>query len=222
MRLLAILISLMALLATEFAKADGWKPNPGPAPFPIQVQVLRVIGTGCPKGTISATLSPDQTTLSVLFDQLGTQVPAGTGFDRKQCSITLGVKFIGKYRVAIIGSDIRGFASVPAQARSTISIEHRSVYSYMTTNTFTKNLIGPSEENIEMVNRFPNKPMWSQCGTQMKYSSQTFPFMVIRMDISSQNQNPSQDLVAMIDSFDFSAAPLSYQIAWMSDKSCPN
>lgn len=221
MKLLAIFLSLIALLATEFAKAqDG--------PYSVQVQVIRVSGTGCPTGSVAAALSPDQGTLSVLFDQLGTQILAGSGVlqDRKSCTLTLGIKFGGQYRMAIVGSDVRGFASVPSGAISQISVKHRSIFSpsdkLSKLMDFQKTIHGPSEQNIEMINRFPQKPMWSHCGTQMKYNTQIFPFMYVTIDVASQNQNSADDLVAMIDSFDFSSAPLSYQLAWKRDtKNCP-
>lgn len=227
MRLITLAASLLALFLVEIASAKSmWKPNFGPAPFPIEVKVIRTYGSGCPAGTISATLSPDQTSVSILFDQLGTNLPASSVLvqDRKTCAITLGVKFHGQHRVAIVGSDIRGFASVPANARSSISVQHQSIYGmgqkfdYM---NFSRNLVGPTEQNIEMINRFGHKPLWSQCGTQMRYGP-TFPFMTIVIDVNSQQANADQDLIAAIDSFDFTTSPLSYQIAWTIDrKNCP-
>ena len=42
-------------------------------------------GTGCPSGSVSATLSPDATSLSLLFDKYQVAVGGTTGksFDRK-------------------------------------------------------------------------------------------------------------------------------------------
>lgn len=226
MRLLSIAFSLLAIFLAEMANAGSmWRPHFEPAPFPIQVAVVRTMGSGCPQGSVSAALSPDQSTVSILFDKLGSQLSAGSGMmqDHQTCTITLGVKFGGKYRVAIVGSDVRGYANVPAQATSSISIKHMSIYDIRNTFNFNKTLVGPTEQNIMMSNRFPQRPLWSQCGTQMKYSTQIFPFMFITIDVTSQTQNTSQDLISMIDSLDFSAAPLSYQLAWTPDNSnCPN
>jgi hypothetical protein len=50
-------------------------------------------GTGCPDGTVSVTLSPDQKSLSLLFDQYQVEVGGDTGksFDRKSCNIAIPV-----------------------------------------------------------------------------------------------------------------------------------
>jgi hypothetical protein len=50
-------------------------------------------GTGCPEGTVSATLSPDAKSLSLLFDHYQISVGGATGksFDRKSCNIAIPV-----------------------------------------------------------------------------------------------------------------------------------
>lgn len=226
MKAFAALIICILTSQTVFAKRSP-QPQFGPAPFPIQVAVLRTFGAGCPDGSVSATLSPDQTTVSILFDKLATQLPAGPApaQESKSCTIVLGVKSIGQYRVAIVGSDVRGYANVPAGSRSSISIKHAGIFNApkdMSHMNFKRDLVGPVEENIEMANRFPHKPLWSDCGSQQRYNPNIFPFMNITIDINSVNQNEEQDLIAAIDSLDYSGSPLVYHVAWIHDtRSCP-
>ena len=221
------LFLLFVVLFNASTSHARWRPQFGPPPFKIDVEVLRTFGDGCPMGSVAATMSPDQTSVSLLFDQLLTEIPPSPTPTqaRRTCYVTLGIKFIGQYRVAIAGSDVRGFASVPMNAMSTITVSHNSIYisrRHQDRMNFTKKIMGPAEENIEMFSRFQDALLWSQCGTQMRYGP-TFPFMTISIEINSQNRNANENLIAAIDSFDYSTnAPLSYHLAWTPDtKNCP-
>ena len=50
-------------------------------------------GTGCPDGTASVTLSPDQKSLSILFDVFVVEAGGATNksFDRKVCNVAIPV-----------------------------------------------------------------------------------------------------------------------------------
>lgn len=228
-RLLNILLVLGTLFAIQQLNAKSmWKPRLDPAPFPIQVKVIRMMGDGCPQGSVSAALTPDQTTVSILFDQLLTDVPAassGPTMGRKSCSVTLDVKFAGQYRVAVVGSDINGFVHIPAGANSKISVKHWSMFDLGGRNAakmnMDRNFTGPTEQNVQMLSRFADVPMWSYCGTQMR-SNMDLPFMTINIELTSNNQNPAENLLAAIDSLDFTTSGLAYHLAWTEDrKSCP-
>lgn len=225
MRVMLAVYMLVALFMVEPALARSmWKPNFGPAPFPIQVEVMRTSGTGCPAGSIAALMSPDNTSVSIMFDQLQVDLPASSVLvqDRKFCQITLGIRFGGQYRVAIVGSDVRGFIGVPAQATGAIRVQHWSIFGnakHHARMKFVQELVGPAQQNVQMINRFPDMPLWSYCGTQMNSSIQ---FMTISIEVSSQNQNTVENAMTSIDSFDFTTSPLSYQLAWTTDrKNCP-
>lgn len=228
LRFLNIMIVLATLFAIQQLQAKSqWRPNFGPAPFPIQMKVLRTFGDGCPQGTVSAAMTPDQTTVSLLFDQLLTEVSASPSPSvvKKTCSVSLSVKFSGQYRVAIVGSDLNGFVHVPTGANSKISVKHWSIYDMGGRNAakmnFEKSFNGPIEQNVVMNNRFQDVPLWSQCGTQMRYSPE-FQFMTINIEITSMNQNPGESLLAAIDSLDMSSNGLTYHLAWTPDtKNCP-
>lgn len=60
-------------------------------------------GTGCPSGSVSATLSPDATSLSLLFDKYQVAVGGTTGesFDRKSCNIAIPVRVPQGFSVSI-------------------------------------------------------------------------------------------------------------------------
>ncbi len=198
-------------------------------PYGVIIQVNRVMGAGCPAGSASANVSPDGSTVSIIFDRLNTDIPATAErvHLRTQCTVELGLKFGGQYRMAIIGSDVRGFASVPSLARSKIKIQHRSIFSWQPKDlakmNFQREIVGPHQEDLMMQTRFSNRPLWSHCGTQMRYNTMIFPFMWIALEIESENSNPTEGLITSIDTLDVGGDPaLVYHLAWKRDtKNCP-
>jgi hypothetical protein len=221
-KLFQILAGAALLWAGSADAKSLWTPRPGPPPFNVQVHVLRTFGDGCPQGTVRAAMTPDQSSVSILFDNFVTEIQATPALlqARKVCNITLGIKFPGQYRVAIVGSDVRGFVHVPQGAASTIAVNHHSIYGRSDRMNFKRTFNGPTEQTVEMNSRFMDAPLWSQCGTQFR-GAMIFPFMTISMEINSASQNPQDNLLAAIDAMDFSA-PLSYHLAWTPDnKNCP-
>ncbi|NDG85880.1 MAG: DUF4360 domain-containing protein, partial [Proteobacteria bacterium] len=61
-------------------------------------------GTGCPLGTVSAQLSPDARSLSILFGQFQAEAGGMTGktVDRKACNVAIPVNVPGGYSVSVI------------------------------------------------------------------------------------------------------------------------
>lgn len=223
-----VIISLVVLLFySSLVEAKSmWTPRFDPPPFNIQVQVLRMFGDGCPAGTARAAITPDRSTISILFDNFVNEIPPTLTLlqAKKTCSVTLGIKFPGQNRVAIVGSDARGFAHVPAGGVASFAVNHHSIYGtpkHTQKMSIRRDVHGPSEGPVEIQSRFQDLPLWSQCGTQMKYNKMIFPFMTITMELSGRSQDPQDSLLAAMDSLDFSA-PLSYHLAWTPDtKNCP-
>jgi hypothetical protein len=205
-----------------------YQPGDGAAPVDIQVQVVRMQGLGCPPGGAVATLSPDGQSVSILFDKMSTELAAGSpSTEKKLCMVYLGLKFSGQYRVAIVGSDARGFVSVPAGGQSTISVQHFSIFTMnpaiLKRMNLTQTFVGPRAENVMLHSDFRDVPMWSYCGTQMRPDGQPMPLMTIALQIDSSNSNPSENLIAAIDSLDIGgASTLTYQLMWTQDtRNCP-
>ncbi len=205
-----------------------YRPGDGAAPIDIEVQVTRMQGLGCPSGGAVATLSPDGSSVSILFDKMSTELAAGSpSTERKQCMVVLGLRFSGQYRVAIVGSDARGFVSVPAGGQSTITVQHSSIFTVdpriMRRMNLTQTFVGPRAEDVLLHSDFRDVPMWSYCGSQMR-GRQTMPLMTIGLEINSMNSNPSENLIAAIDSLDIGGptSSLTYQLLWTQDtRNCP-
>ena len=71
-------------------------------------------GNGCPSGSASVTISPDQSELSILFDQYIAEAGNTTGlpFDRKSCNLSVPVFVPQGYSVAVFKVDYRGFNAI--------------------------------------------------------------------------------------------------------------
>ena len=129
-RFLLVSLTLAASLGAQIANAKSmFTPGVGPSPVDIKTEIVSMSGTGCPQGGAVATMSPDGSSVSILFDKMSTELPASPQVhEQKMCMIRLGFRFPGKYRVAVVGSDARGFVSVPAGGQSTIAIQHYSIF----------------------------------------------------------------------------------------------
>lgn len=203
------------------------QPGEGVAPTNIQVEVTRMQGLGCPAKSAVATLSPDGTSVSILFDKMSTELAAGApSTQKKMCLVYLGLKFDGPYRVAIVGSDARGFVSVPQGAQSTIAIQHYSIFTMdpriLGRMNLSQTFVGPAAQDVVLHSEFRDLPIWSYCGSQMRGRS-SMPLMTIGLTIDSSNSSPSENLIAAIDSLDIGGTPtLTYDLMWAQDvRGCP-
>lgn len=71
-------------------------------------------GSGCPEGSVSASLTEDQSTISFLFDQFRIDAGSDIGVTDKRanCAINLKVKVPVGYRLEVSRIDYRGFAVI--------------------------------------------------------------------------------------------------------------
>lgn len=73
-----------------------------------------ISGPGCPAGSAAVAVSPDQKTISILFDKFSIEKPAGSAGGRVACNIRIDVHNISPgYVLDTTAFDIRGFAQIP-------------------------------------------------------------------------------------------------------------
>ena len=80
---------------------------------------INLMGEGCPQGTFSVVESPDEQTVSIIFDQFSVEVPNGHRLvDSKGCNIHVSTILKDDERVDAIdiSVDYRGFVSVEGAA----------------------------------------------------------------------------------------------------------
>lgn len=182
--LIGILLSLIFVQTAVFAQSNLELGYPGYA------------GSGCPVGSASVTLSPDNTSLSLLFDNYVAQAGAATGLsmDRKNCNISIPVLVPSGYSVSIITVDYRGFTSIPIGGSGRFSAEY--FFAGSRGPIASRNFIPGREENFTITNRLGVEAMvWSTCGADVNLRVNTN--MLVR------SNRFLDDAMGVVDSADF-------------------
>ena len=81
---------------------------------------------GCPEGSYSTVISPDGTTLSILFDKFTVQsmsTSAG-GNERKVCRISAPLNLPSNYSIGVYKVDYRGFAKLAAKQEAQLEVQY--------------------------------------------------------------------------------------------------
>lgn len=162
-------------------------------------------GTGCPSGSVSATLSPDATSLSLLFDAYQVEAGGETGkkFDRKSCNVAIPVHVPQGRSVAVLAIDYRGYNNVPAGASTDFNVEY--FFAGARGPAFKKTFKGPLDEDYLIQNQLTAQSIvWSACGADVNLRTNSS----IRVNTTKNKQ-----ALATVDSQDVSAA-IVYLLQW--------
>lgn len=162
-------------------------------------------GTGCPAGSVSATLSPDAKSLSLLFDQYQISVGGTTGksFDRKSCNIAIPVHVPQGMSVSVLKIDYRGFNHLPASATSQFNVEY--FFAGTKGPAFQRLFRGALDEDYLINNELvAESVVWSGCGADVN----------LRTNSSMRVKTvTNKEAVSSIDSQDVNAG-IIYQLQW--------
>lgn len=192
-KLLSVLVLSSAILTN--AQADD-----------IQLGQPGYGGTGCPAGSVSATLSPDNKSLSLIFD--GFVAEAGPSsrrtIDRKTCNLAIPLHVPHGLSVSIIAVDYRGYIGLPSnRASATFSAEY--FFAGAMGPRISRNFYGPTDQEYLFQNVLGlQAAVWSPCGADVN--------MRVNSSMLVRNSGPG-DALASVDSADISAG-LIYQLAW--------
>lgn len=183
--------TLLALLLTTFSL-------PGFTQDSIQLGYPAYGGNGCPSGTASATLSPDATSLSIIFDQFLTEAGPASGrtIDRKSCNIAVPVHVPNGYSISIIAVDYRGYVGLPRSASARLQAEY--FFAGMRGPRFTQDFVGATDRDYTFSNQLGVETLvWSPCGADVN--------LRVNASMMVRNTNRSLDALATVDSADVSA-----------------
>jgi hypothetical protein len=120
--MLKTLVTGATLLASLAAPAAAATAAPVATPADkMAITVVAANGSGCPRGTASVTVSPDNQAFTVTYSQFTAQAGASTKPTdfRKNCQLALNVHVPQGYTYAIAGTDYRGFAHLERGASAT-------------------------------------------------------------------------------------------------------
>jgi hypothetical protein len=161
-------------------------------------------GNGCPQGTASATLSPDNTELSILFDAYTAEAYGAKTVDRKTCNLAIPVRVPQGYSFSVIAIDYRGFNALPRGASSSLNVEY--FFAGQRGPRFTRNFVGPVTDNYTVSNRLGVEAVvWSACGAETT--------LRINTNVMARTNYQQEQAMASVDSIDL-AAGLIYHLAW--------
>lgn len=182
--IITILLSLVFIQTAVYAQSNLELGYPGYA------------GSGCPAGSASVTLSPDGTSLTLLFDNYVAQAGGSSGLsmDRKNCNISIPVAVPDGYSVSILTVDYRGFISLPFGGSGRFSAEY--FFAGSRGPIASRNFIPGREENFTITNRLGVEAMvWSSCGADVNLRVNTN--MLVR------SNRYLDEAMGVVDSADF-------------------
>lgn len=161
-------------------------------------------GTGCPANSASVSLSPDQSSLSILFDQYVVEAGNGRAMDRKSCNIAIPVRIPQGYSISVFQVDYRGFNSLPSGARANFNVEYFFAGSRGVRQA--KTFYGPSSNLYELTDQLTAEAVvWSACGADTN--------LRVNTSMMVQTNRRGDQAMSTVDSADVTAG-LVYHVAW--------
>lgn len=161
-------------------------------------------GTGCPAGSASVTLSPDQTALSILFDSYVAEAGGGRRVDRKSCNISIPVQVPQGYSVSVFQVDYRGFNSVPRGALSRFDAEY--FWAGARGPRVSRTFVGPVSDIYTISDGLIASAMvWSPCGASVN--------LRVNTSMMAQTNARGEQTMATVDSADVTSG-LIYHLQW--------
>lgn len=162
-------------------------------------------GTGCPDGSVSATLSPDQKSLSLIFDQYEVSAGGSTGrsFDRKSCNVAIPVHVPQGMSVSVLSVDYRGFNHLARGASSQFNVEY--FFAGGRGPAFRRSFYGPLDADYTIHNPLSISAMvWSACGADVNLRTNS------SMRVSTVG---NAEALSTVDTEDVNAA-IVYHLQW--------
>jgi hypothetical protein len=139
--------------------------------FPALAQDTRIVGftyggNGCPGGSATGMISPDQKALTVIFDQF--QAKAGPGVsisdNRAFCQLLVDLRFDPGWQVSIFDATFRGFADLQKGVVGTHQTSYYFSGSPLTSGPVSWTMTGPFSGNFTRTDQFATV-VWSDCGS---------------------------------------------------------
>ena len=185
--LLASAVALSALAAAVPASADD-----------ISLGLPGYGGSGCPGGSVSATLSPDGKSLSLIFDEYEVSAGGMTGrsYDRKSCNVAIPVHVPNGYSISVLSVDYRGYNHLPPRAMSQFNVEY--FFAGGRGPAFRRSFYGALDSDYFINNQLVAESLvWSPCGADVNLRTNS------SMRVNTYN---NAEASATVDSEDVNAA----------------
>lgn len=163
-------------------------------------------GNGCPQFSANATLSPDNKSLSILFDQYIVEVTGRNKLARKSCNISIPIHVPQGLSLSVIGVDYRGYNGLPRGADSVLSVEYffAGISGPKAARTFVGDL---DDEYLVHHDLLAAATVWSPCGQDVN--------LRINSSMRVRTTGRAEQALATVDSVDLTAGMI-YHLQWKS------
>lgn len=160
-------------------------------------------GTGCPRNTVGAALSPDQSQLSLLFDAYTVEVREKNALERKACAIRIPVKVSKGVRFSILRLDFRGYNSLPKNAQAALAVDYSLGPSHFRPNrSFFRGELDAEYRITDTLSW--NELHWTPCGRDVE--------LHVDSSVIVRTNNRGEQALSTLDTADLSSA-MKYQIS---------
>jgi hypothetical protein len=194
----------------------GWKPGKGPKSDPNAPPALigNAVygGSGCPQGSLSTAISPDQTALAVLFDRFVVEAggTTGKGKERLNCTLSIPLTLPDGYALSVVTMDLRGFTSLPKGARAAVNATHAFAHKKIAKlwKGLKSDIVkGPIDDVFYFQQSVPGK--WtSGCGGIAQFNVT----LSLGLEAIQAGQQLKESALASLDTLDTTSAPIIYGI----------
>jgi hypothetical protein len=146
-------LAALAMLVASLSPATAAGPSIGR---------LGVGGTGCPAGTVSASLTGGGSTLSLKFSKYRAAAGGARSFDRKACGVAVPFTVPAGQSVAIVGVQYAGRNKLPVGATATLQTE--TFFAGGRGPVVSKTFTSTGSYRFTSV---ASAPVWSACGASL-------------------------------------------------------
>lgn len=154
----------------------------------IKVSDIRYAGTGCPRGSVSVSMTPNKGAINAVFDHFFASFGGKPNQKVKRCKLSMNLHVPGNKRVRLRQIRFRGFIDLPANAYTKIVRNYRFD---STKKQLSKTWQGKLFKVINQ--REPFNTTWSVCGKDVRLEVDSM------MEVKSRAVATSQ---VGVDSFD--------------------
>jgi len=122
----AVALSVLGLSGSAQAHELGEFDEPEYVPNSVSITDVKFGGSGCPDGSVSASLSPDYKAITLIFDEYAAEVGPDVATPKKRlfCHIVMQLNFPAGFSYSLVDLTYAGFASLDDR----ISAQQKSTY----------------------------------------------------------------------------------------------
>jgi len=129
----------------------------------IKLIDVKYTGNGCPKGSVSISMTPNKGAINSVFDDFFASFSGKPNQQVRRCKLSLKIHIPENKRVKLRQVRFRGFVDLPVNAHARIERNYRF-------GNFTKSLSNAWKgKSFQVINRRePFNTRWSECGKDVK------------------------------------------------------